>query len=130
MATSTSNYQKFNIFGVFLVILAAAILISAEIDEELETVKDIFVENADADTVNEEADETEIYKQDFETDSDTDSVTESDDVPLMKANDFYSFSVYDIHGDLVSLEKYRGKVRHHYGNSCSRRRNRPVNENF
>lgn len=33
---------------------------------------------------------------------------------IATAGDFYSLSALDIHGNEVSLEQYRGKVKHYY----------------
>ena len=64
-----------------------------------------------------EQDEIEqLGKEDFTSESIENNLG---DIPTdLKEKDFYSFSVYDITGKLVSLEKNRGKVRQQFYIFC------------
>ena len=107
MATYTLKKQKLKFLGVSLLLLPLIVSVLAEFDEDFDSVEYIPEESRETDIKTEYED-----AEDFETTSSQDFLKESDSdtAPVEKPSSFYSFSVHDIHGDLVSLEKYRGKV--------------------
>ena len=109
MATYTSSYPKFKFFGVIFLLLALIVSVLTELDDDYDSVNYIPIESRETENEFEEVDDSEISTS---TDSSQDFLTESDSdaAPLEKPSDFYSFSVHDTHGDLISLERYRGKV--------------------
>ena len=104
MATSTYKSQVFceNIHfpAAFVWILAITLIIN--------------VNTQDIPDISEEGDHTTPSSAVFDSDSFEDEKDEihHESIPSysMKEKDFYSYSVYNIDGQLVSLEKYRGKV--------------------
>ena len=109
MATYRLNHQKLKFLGVILLFLPLIVSVLAEIDEDFDSVEYIPEESRETDneTEYEDADDSETtssFSQDFLKESD------SGTAPVEKPSSFYSFSVHDIHGDLVSLGEYRGKV--------------------
>ena len=94
MAASTS----FAVYKMQMLLFASIFLLVASIN----------VANAQ-----DEPEELEkLGKEDFTSESFENNLR---DIPTdLKEKDFYSSSVYDITGKLVSLEKYRGKVRQQF----------------
>ena len=108
MATYTLKFPKYLFWGLIFVLLALTVSVLTAVDDDYDVNNEVLIDSQETDDENdfEEANDPEpvISSQD------EDVLTENDSESSQKPSSFYSFSVYDKHGDLVSLEKYRGKV--------------------
>ena len=88
--------MKFHVFVLFCIFLVNEIIICSN----AQAIPDASVPNGQSDGIDEEA----FHSEPIELEEIRHEINEPTE------RDFYSFSVRDIAGTLVSLEKYRGKV--------------------